>query len=64
MRRNKVKQIVVNFYNKGNLRSDKIATTKKKKLRLIKQLDIEAKRLKNLLIILKIISKYIYFFAY
>ncbi len=64
MRRNKIKQTIINFYNKDNLRSDKIATIKKKKLRLIKQLNIKAKKLKSLLTTLKIISKYIYFFVY
>ena len=64
MRRNKVKQTIVNFYNKDNLRSDKITTIKKKKLQLIKQLNIEAKKLKSLLTTLKIINKYIYFFAH
>jgi len=62
--RNKIKQTIINFYNKDNLRSDKIATIKKKKLRLIKQLNIKAKKLKSLLTTLKIISKYIYFFVY
>ena len=36
MRKNKIKQIIVDFYNKGDSRSDKIVATKKKKLRLIK----------------------------
>jgi len=36
MQKNKAKQIVVNFYNKDNLRNNKIAIAKKKRFRLIK----------------------------
>ncbi len=64
MQRNEVKQTIVDFYSKDNLRNNKIAITKKKRLRLIKQLNIEARKLKSLLIVLKIVSRYIYFFVY
>ena len=36
MRRNKIKQIIVNFYNKDNSRNNKITIIKNNKLRLIK----------------------------